>query len=342
MNRPIRFGVVGCGSIGGRHLAVVAAQPNASIAGVCDVDPAACARAVGHHGALPVYSDYQQFLEDVEADVIDICTPHALHAPMAIAAAESGRHVLVEKPMALTTSDAQGMIDAANRNGVRLMVVKQNRYNQPVVLTRRVLEGGQLGRVFMVLCNVLWNRHEAYYRESPWRGRKALEGGALFTQVSHFVDLLIWWFGDIVSASAEVATRNHEIEVEDCGTAHVTFSSGVMGQFAWTTCVSGHNYEGSVTIIGEKGTIKIGGQYLNSIEHWDVEGYPLPRDIEFSDKPNGYGGKYQGTSSNHDKVIRDLVADLLEHRHTTVTGDEGMRTVRAIELIYSNATVVRA
>jgi predicted dehydrogenase len=260
---------------------------------------------------------------------------------MALAAAESGKHILVEKPMALTTRECELMIEAATRNQIRLMVVKQNRYNVPIALTKKALDSGKLGHVFMAQCSVLWNRHQGYYQESNWRGKKALEGGALYTQVSHFLDLMIWWFGDVVEASTKLATRNHDIEIEDCGTAHVKFASGVMGTMVWTTCVYNKNYEGSITIIAEKGIIKIGGQYLNKIEHWDVFAYPLPEDVQFVDKPNAYG-KYQGTSSNHDKVMTDVIGDLLRERHSVVEGDEGMRTIQAIELIYQNASLFRS
>jgi len=256
---------------------------------------------------------------------------------MSIDAAKAGKHILVEKPMALTSRDAKAMIEAASQQGVRLMVVKQNRFNIPIALTKKALEENRLGRIFMVQCNVLWNRHNEYYRGSNWRGKKELEGGALYTQASHFIDLLIWWFGDVVGAEATIATKNHEIDIEDCGTAQLLFESGVMGSLTWTTCVYNKNYEGSITIIGENGTIKIGGQYLNKIEYWDVQSHPLPDEVEFVDQPNAYGGKYQGTSSNHDKVIAAVVARLLKERRNVVEGEEGLKSVEAIELIYNNA-----
>ncbi len=187
----------------------------------------------------------------------------------------------------------------------------------------------------MVVCNVLWNRHEGYYRDSNWRGKKELEGGALYTQVSHFLDLMIWWFGDVVQASSQIATFSHNIEIEDNGTSRMVFDSGVMGSLNWSTSVYNKNYEGSITILGENGTIKIGGQYLNKIDFWDVQSMPLPEDIAFVDKPNSYG-KYQGTSSNHDKVINEVVSDLLFERHNTVEGDEGIKTIQAIEMIYAS------
>lgn len=332
----IKFAVVGCGSIGTRHLAVVDAESRAEIVAVCDIDQGKCVKLSEQYGGIPFFTDYAALLSETDADVINICTPHALHAPMAIMAANAHKHILVEKPMSLTVAEANSMLEAAERNGVDLMVVKQNRYNVPITLTKQALDNGRLGRIFMVQCNVLWNRHDEYYSASEWRGQISQEGGALYTQASHFIDLLIWWFGDVVRSSCDIATKNHAIEVEDCGTANLLFSTGVMGTLAWTTCVYNKNYEGSITIIGENGTVKIGGQYLNRIECWDVKSYPLPENINFVDKPNIYS-KYQGTSSNHEKVISDVVAKLLGEKHTVVPGHEGLRTIEAIQMMYAQA-----
>lgn len=333
----IKFAIAGCGAIGSRHAAVIDAEPRAEIAALCDIDSIKLEKLrdlYGYH--IPVFTDYRSMLAESDASVVNICTPHGIHAAMAIEAARVGKHILVEKPMALTTRDAEEMIRVAKENSVHLMVVKQNRYNVPIALTKQALDSGKMGRIFMVQCDVLWNRHEGYYRDSNWRGRKELEGGALFTQASHFIDLMIWWFGDVVSASAEIDTKNHSIEIEDCGTSLMRFSSGVMGTMTWTTCVYNKNYEGSITIIGEYGTIKIGGQYLNKIEYWDVRSMPLPEDVAFIDEPNMYG-KYQGTSSNHPKVVEDVVAKLLHERHHVVEGDEGFKSIDAIEKIYISA-----
>jgi len=255
---------------------------------------------------------------------------------MSIAASQRGVHALVEKPMALTVADARAMIEAANVAHRRVFVVKQNRYNAPIRLVSDAIRAGVLGKLYMVQCNVLWNRPQEYYSGSNWRGRKALEGGALYTQVSHFIDLLLWWFGDLAFAETRLETKCHDIEIEDCGSATLRFSSGVLGSLVWTTCVYNKNYEGSITIIGEHGTIKIGGGYLNRIEFWDVRSYPLPEGVVFEDKPNEYG-RYQGTSSNHDRVVADVVATLLRERRDVVEGDEGLKTVDAIERIYAGA-----
>jgi predicted dehydrogenase len=333
MEKIIKFAVVGCGNIGTRHLAVLDAQPRAKIVALCDIEAFKCEKYSVLYGNVPYFTDYSELLAKTAPDVINICTPHSLHAPMAIAAARAHRHVLVEKPMALTTFECEAMVAEAERAGTRLMVVKQNRYNIPIVLTNQALKDKKLGRIFMVQCNVLWNRLDSYYRDSPWRGWKRSEGGALYTQVSHFLDLMIWWFGDVLEAQSSIATKNHNIEIDDCGESILRFSTGVMGALNWTTCVYNKNYEGSITIIGEKGLIRIGGEYLNRIEKWDVEACPLDADIGYVDKPNAYGN-YQGTSSNHDKVISDVVADLLQGHHNTVDGQAGLKTVHAIELIY--------
>jgi UDP-N-acetyl-2-amino-2-deoxyglucuronate dehydrogenase len=329
----IKFAIVGCGSIGSRHIAVVDADPRAQINSICDVEIEKVNKYKELYDINKGYTEYRQLLNETDADIVNICTPHGLHAQMAIEAANAGKHILVEKPMALSVEDCNKMIDAAKANNVKLMVVKQNRYNIPIALTKKAIDSGHLGKIFMVQCNVLWNRHQGYYNDSNWRGKLNLEGGALHTQVSHFIDLLIWWFGDVVSAQTGIKTLNHSIEIEDCGQSLVEFQSGTMGNINWTTCVYNKNYEGSITIIGENGTIKIGGQYLNKIEFWDVKSYPLPENIEFNDKPNAYG-KYQGTSSNHDRVVDDVIAELLNERHNVVEGDEGMKTIQAIQLIY--------
>jgi predicted dehydrogenase len=335
MPNNIRFAVVGCGSIGKRHLAVINDDPRAVLVAFCDTDESVCREFSLIYPDVPWFTDYSEMLDKIPSDIVNICTPHGLHAPMAIEAAKAKRNILVEKPMALFTADCDAMIRTAKENGVQLMVVKQNRFNVPIALTKMALDSGKMGKIFMVQANVLWNRFEGYYQDSPWRGSRELEGGALHTLVSHFIDLLVWWFGDVVDAKANTATKNHNIEIEDCGMALLQFNSGVMGSLNWTTCVYNKNYEGSITIIGEFGTIKIGGQYLNKIEYWDVRSLPLPEETAFIDKPNAYG-KYQGTSSNHDKVIDSVVAELLHERHNVVEGNEGIKSITAIEMIYGN------
>jgi predicted dehydrogenase len=334
-SQKVRFAVVGCGSIGKRHIAVLDANPNAEIVAICDIRQQQAQELSELYGGLPVFTDFEKMLNEIEADIINIVTPHALHAEMSIAALHKGFNVLVEKPMALSVEDGKRMIAAANESKRKLWVVKQNRFNVPVKLARQAISEGRLGKIWMIKCDILWNRYQGYYDESPWRGKIDQEGGALFTQASHFIDLLIWWCGDLVEVKAMAETQNHSIETEDSGIAVIKFSSGTLGSIVWTTCVYHKNFEGSITIVGEKGTIKIGGQYLNKMEFWDVEGYPLPEGIDFNDKPNAYG-KYQGTSSNHDKVVESLIDHLQTGANNTVEGWEGLRSIDAIEKIYSS------
>ena len=329
----VTFAVVGCGNIGSRHLAVVEAQDGARIVGLCDTDSAKRSKYTDLYDGVPGFASIEELLEGCDADVISICTPHFLHAEQTLKAVAAKRHVLVEKPMALRVEDADRMIRAAREAGVLLMVVKQNRHNVPVALTKKALDAGHFGRLLMVQCNVVWNRYDGYYNQSPWLGRTDLEGGALFTQVSHFIDLLGWLCGDIVDAGGRVETKNHHIEIEDCGSAWLQFNNGVLGSLFWTTCAYNRNYEGSITLLGERGIVKIGGQYLNRIEHWDVQGAPLPDGVEWADRPNSYG-KYQGSSSNHDKVIHDVIRAVNREQCSVVSGEDGRRTVQAIEMIY--------
>ncbi len=335
LDSKVKFAIVGCGSIGKRHLAVLDADEEAEIVAICDTDLHKASELSNLYNGIKVYDSFAKMLGEIKADVINIVTPHHLHADMTIEALQKGFNVLVEKPMALTSFDCERMNNAADSNNKKLWVVKQNRYNVPIRLAKEALSNDRLGKIFMVKCDILWNRYQGYYDESPWRGKKKFEGGSLYTQASHFIDLLVWWFGDLVNAKSIMETQNHQIETEDSGTSVLKFSNGTLGSLIWTTCVYNKNYEGSITIIGEKGTIKIGGQYLNKIEYWDVEGYPLPEGIDFSDKPNAYG-KYQGTSSNHDKVIRSIISQIKGRSFETVDGYEGIKSIRAIEMLYGS------
>ncbi|MFY0650657.1 MAG: Gfo/Idh/MocA family oxidoreductase [Cyclobacteriaceae bacterium] len=333
----IKVGIVGCGNIGKRHVAVFDANEATDIISLCDKVISKAETENAKYGEQYTVSDqFHDVISTDEVDLVSICTPHHLHKEMTVSALKNGKNVLVEKPMALNVEDSLEMIQTAKETGNKLYVMKQNRFNVPITLTKEVLDSGRLGKIFMVQCNVYWNRNPEYYSQSDWRGKIAKEGGALFTQASHFVDLLIWWFGDVVDAKGLIDTKMQNIEVEDCGNALMEFSSGVQGSMTWTTCVYNKNYEGSITIVGEKGTIKIGGPYLNQIDYWDVQSYPLPNNINFGDLPNNYG-KYQGTSSNHHKVVNEIVKNLNGEKSDIVEGEEGIKSIEAIEMIYNSA-----
>lgn len=332
--KKIRVAVVGCGNIGKRHIAILKESNTINLVGICDKDPLVIAEQIALYGEVDSYSNYQSLLDEVEADLIAICTPHGQHCQMSIQALEHGFDVLCEKPMALSLAECVKMNETQFASGKNLWVVHQNRYNIPIKYTKEAIDKGKLGKVFMIQCNVIWNRNESYYSNSDWRGKKISEGGALHTQASHFIDLMTWWFGEIISAQTSIDTKNHNIEIEDCGVANLTFNTGVMGNIFWTTNAYPFNYEGSITIIAEKGTIKIGGKYLNELEYWKVEDCPLPQNIDFSDKPNTYD-KYTGSSSNHDKLYEELVKYYQGEDHLLVSGREAISTSKAIDIIYN-------
>jgi predicted dehydrogenase len=331
--QKFKVGIIGCGHIGKRHAAIFDQHEQTQLVSVCDIELTKADELAALYDVGDIAEDYHYLLRQ-EIDIVSICTPHYLHKKMALEAIRAGKNVIVEKPMALSAADADEMTLEAKKAGLKLYVVKQNRFNVPIVITNEALQQKKLGKIFMVQCNVMWNRHQEYYDQSEWRGFKEKEGGALFTQASHFIDILVWWFGDVVSAKTELATQHHQIEIEDAGSSALIFTSGVVGSLTWTTNVYNKNYEGSITIIGEQGTIKIGGAYLNKIEFWDVMSYPLPENISFVDTPNNYG-KYQGSSSNHHRVIEEVIKDLSGQRSDIVDGQEGERSIKAIEKIYA-------
>lgn len=284
------------------------------------------------------YTDYATMLKShPETDVVVICTPNGLHAEHSIAALNAGYHVLCEKPMAIHSQDCLRMIEAAERSGKQLFIVKQNRFNPPVAAVKKALDENRLGKIYSIQLNCFWNRDEAYYANS-WKGTKALDGGTLFTQFSHFIDLLYWMFGDVKSADSLLRNYHHQgiIEFEDTGMATLEFEAGITGTLNYTVNSHVKNMEGSLTIFGEKGTVKIGGQYLNELEYQDIEGYEITG-LPGGNPANHYG-HYVGSMSNHDKVYANLI-DVLQHGGTIATnGFEGMKTVEIIEKIYRSSS----
>lgn len=280
-----------------------------------------------------------------EIDVVVIATPNGLHAQHSIESLIHGKHVLCEKPMAIQSLDAEAMIVAAKNARKYLVVVKQNRYNPPIQELKRLLDEGQLGKILGVQINAFWNRNTEYYTKSDWRGTLDLDGGTLYTQFSHFIDLMIWLFGDISEVKGYRSNTNHQgtIEFEDQGMLALQFESGLQGGFQYTVNAYEKNMEGSITVFGEKGTVKVGGPYLNEISYLNVEGIlSADRQIEKvemqSRTPNQYEG-YQGSMSNHPMVYDDLMRLLNGEPNGLASPEDGLRTVRAIEKIYQEIHV---
>jgi UDP-N-acetyl-2-amino-2-deoxyglucuronate dehydrogenase len=329
-----RFAIIGCGTIAGRHAEHIATR--GQLVAVCDIIREKAIGLANKYQATP-YTSIDALLEnEKEVEVVCVCTPNGLHAEHSIKALRAGVHVLCEKPMALTVQDCRNMIQAAEEAQKQLFIVKQNRFNPPVVAVKKLLEEGRLGKLFSVQLNCFWNRDVAYYHNS-WKGTQLLDGGTLFTQFSHFIDLLCWMIGDVKQVKGLLANYHHQgiIEFEDTGVVAVEFINGVMGTIHYTVNSYHKNMEGSLTLFGEKGTVKIGGQYLNELEYQDIEGYTIA-DLPAGNTANNYG-TYQGSMSNHDKVYDNLVAVLRGNASMATGAAEGLKTVAVIEKIYKEA-----
>jgi predicted dehydrogenase len=276
-------------------------------------------------------------LSGTAADVLCVCTPNYLHEAHTIMGLDARLHTVVEKPMALSVAECDRMIAASMRNDRIIFAVKQNRYNPPVQEVKKLVASGAPGNIYMIQVNCFWNRGDAYYAGSGWRGSKERDGGCLFTQFSHFVDILYYLNGSIADARGQIHNyaHTHNTELEDTGSFVMNAANGAIINFNFTTCSYQRNMEGSITIFAEHGTLKIGGQYLNTIEYQQLAGMELPP-INISAKSNDYG-LYQGSMSNHDKLIQNVI-DVLHNNHPIMTSAaEGREVVRMIEMMYAGA-----
>lgn len=334
----IKFGIVGCGRIAERHAEHI--NNYAELKAVCDVK-ADRAEMFAKKYNCKCYNNITDFLaNETEIEVVSVCTPNGLHAEHAIEVLKSGKHALVEKPMALTVRDCERMIKTSEDVNRRLFVVKQNRFNPPVQALKKLLDEGRLGNILSVQLNCYWNRNDDYYKLSDWKGTRKLDGGTLYTQFSHFIDLFYWLFGDLKAVDAYLSNSNHKgiIEFEDQGVVIVRFESGALGSIHYTVNSYKKNMEGSLTVFGEYGTVKVGGQYLNVLEYQEIKDYRI-EDLPESGPANNYGA-YQGSMSNHDKVYQNVL-DVLQNNATIMTNSiDGMKTVQIIQEIYRKATGV--
>ncbi|MEP6512238.1 MAG: Gfo/Idh/MocA family oxidoreductase [Parafilimonas sp.] len=325
------FAIVGCGRIAERHAELINSM--ATLKAVCDIVPVR-AEQLGDKFQCNFYNSFDELLHaEKEVDIISICTPNGWHAAQTIDVLNAGIHVLCEKPMAIRSADCKAMMLAAQENNKKLFVVKQNRYNSPVVAVKEAIEKGLLGKIFSVQLNCFWNRDKHYY-ESDWKGTLQFDGGTLFTQFSHFIDLLYWIVGDVklVYALTENFAHKNIIEFEDTGVVALQFESGVLGTIHFTVNSYKKNMEGSITIFGEKGTAKIGGEYLNKLEYQCIENYEL-ENLPAVNSANNYG-TYIGSMSNHDKVYEHVIKILLNEEDAETNAYESMKTVEIIEKIY--------
>ena len=331
--RKVRFALVGCGRISASHVAALKAHADdAELVGVCDSDAAALAAAEKATGA-PGFGSLDELLARCDADTIVLATPSGLHAPQAIAAARAGRHVVTEKPMATRWDHGKAMVQACDDAGRRLFVVKQNRLNITLQLLKRAVDTHRFGRIHLVQVNVFWSRPQSYYDAAPWRGTWEFDGGAFMNQASHYVDLLPWLVGPVASVQAFTATLARRIEVEDTGVATFRWRSGALGAMSVTMLTHPRNLEGSITILGENGTAKVGGVAVNKIEHWQfAEPHPDDAAVQAANYETGsvYG---HGHVAYYDNVIKTLRGQATAH----TDGREGLHSLELLTAIYLSA-----
>jgi len=331
----LKFAIVGCGRIAERHAEQIISK--AELVTVCDIVESNANLFATKYGARG-YQDIDKMLEnEIDIDVIAICTPNGLHAEHAIKAFRKGIHVLCEKPMAISVYDCGEMIKEAERANKRLFIVKQNRYNPPVQALKVVLDQNRLGKIFSVQLNCFWNRNEDYYSKSDWKGTLKLDGGTLYTQFSHFIDLLYWFFGDVKSVSSLTKNflHNQIIEFEDTGVVLLEFFNGIIGTINYNVNSYAKNMEGSLTVFGELGSVKIGGQYLNELEYQNIKDYQISN-LPQGNPPNNYG-QYVGSMSNHNKVYDNVIEVLQNSGRIATNGFEGLKTIEIIDKIYTAA-----
>ncbi len=333
--KKIRFAVVGCGHIGKRHAEMVVRDPGAELVALCDIRPK---EELGIE-AYPVafFSDMTSLLQSgLDIDVINICVPNGLHAELAIQAIESGHHVVIEKPMALQVQDAERVLQTSLKYQKEVFCVMQNRYSPPSVWIKQMIDSGRLGKIYLVQLNCFWNRDERYYKPGGWHGDACLDGGTLFTQFSHFIDIMYWLFGDIQHIQAHFADFNHQqlTDFEDSGLVTFEFVNGGMGCLNYSTAVWNKNMESSMLIVAENGSVKIGGQYMNEVEYCHIKDYEMP-ELAPTNPGNDYG-PYKGSAQNHNFVIRNVV-EVLQHTgaQNTTTALEGLKIVDIIRRIYA-------
>lgn len=334
MKSNLNFALVGCGRIGRRHAEQITKY--AKLSAVCDIRLERAEKFAMDFNS-PFFLDIDSMLSSsCKIDVVSVCTPNGLHAQHSISALKARKHVLVEKPMAISVKDCEDMIKFAENFNKRLFVVKQNRFNPPIQALKRVIEDGRLGKILSVHLNCFWNRDQDYYLSSDWKGTKSMDGGTLFTQFSHFIDLFYWMFGDIKEAKSFITNSNHEgiIEFEDSGVVILKFEKDVIGSINYSVNSYKQNMEGSITVFGENGTVKVGGQYLNVLEYQLIDGYKI-ENLPESGPANNYGN-YQGSMSNHDRVYENVVDVLTKEGTITTNFLDGLKTVQIIENIYLN------
>jgi len=333
----VRFGLVGCGKIARKHAAALAQVSGAVLAGACDADPAR-ADAFARERGVRSFPSLGAMLAEGDLDAACVLTPSGLHAEVAREVAAAGRHVVVEKPLVLRAGEGRELVSFCDARGVGLFVVNQNRCNLPVVRLREAMEAGRLGRPVLGSARVRWRRTQEYYDEAAWRGTWRLDGGVLANQALHHVDMLLWLMGEVESVQAFAATRLLSVEVEDTAVAAIRFRSGALGTIEATTAARPKDLEGSISVLGEGGSVEIGGFAMDELRTWQFA-HPLPSDEEVlrtsARNPAGFGW-------NHARFLESVAERIRSGRIDAEDGREACRVVDLLDALYDSAASGRA
>jgi len=335
MNPDLKFAIVGCGKIAPRHAAETA--KHGQLVAVCDIVADRANALAKSFNAIPCYSLDELLKKEKAIDVIAICTPNGRHAEHSIKVLRAGIHVLCEKPLCIHSSDALKMIEESKKANRKLFVVKSTRYNPALVALKKAIEENRLGSIYSFQLNCFWNRPATYYADS-WKGDESLDGGTLYTQFSHYIDALLWLLGDIKQFSGfrKNLAHQHVIDFEDTGIMAIEMQNGIIGGLNWSVNTFQKNMEVSLSVIAEKGNVRIAGEYMNKIEYQLIDQYEL--DIPSGGNANDYG-YYKGSMSNHDKIYQNLVKALHDDTHPFANALDGLKTVEAIERIYKSVSL---
>lgn len=331
--RKINIAVVGCGRIAKNHFQAIAQhQDKLTLRAVCDIDPTA-ARLAGEEYGVKSYVSLNEMLEDPEIDIVTLCTPSGLHPAQTMTIAQAGRHIITEKPMATRWNDGMQMVKACDEAGVRLFVVKQNRLNATLQLLKKAIDNKRFGKIYMANINVFWTRPQDYYDQGGWRGTWELDGGAFMNQASHYIDLIHWLLGPVESVQAMTATLERDIEAEDTGVMNIRWRNGAMGSVNVTMLTYPKNFEGSITILGEKGTVRLGGVAVNEVQHWEfADSHPDDDKIKEA--------SYQTTSVygfGHPLYYNNVINSLQGLEKPLVDGREGLTSLELLIAAYRSA-----
>jgi predicted dehydrogenase len=336
IGKQVKFALVGCGAIARKHVAAIGRLDGAEVVGAYDVAPEAAARFQEQQG-IPAFTDPDELIRKTDPDVLNILTPSGAHHRSVMEFLRYDRHFVVEKPLALRLDQIDEILENCDQRGLNVFVVQQNRFNPPVVRLKQAITGGRMGKLVLGAIRMRWRRDQAYYDQVDWRGTWSMDGGVLTNQASHHLDMLLWMMGDVESVMAKTATRLARIEAEDTGVVIIKFRNGALGVVEATTATRPDNLEGSISVLGEKGTVEIGGFFMNDLTEWRfVE--PAPED---EDVKTHHAGVPKEFAWNHTEYFRDVVRSLRDGTKGLVDGLEGRRSVELINAIYESAETGR-